>query len=925
MSSLPPLQNTIHELSASHKKLAALYCQSTGLAGLVKAIESAEVAIEEGIKPKQKEAEANLHILKADIQRLKESVQLSLDVKRMKKQLAEGEQEKQTKEAEAAKLRAQRSSCLDKMKALRQKHGTQSDLQRQLASLQQKKLACQEDCDDVSDTLNSFREELESLRRQKENVEESTRAAHFDEQATMGEEEEAMMRVKQIEAQLNSTQEILDAFHGIHLNDSLSSDELFSDLDRQRSALLSHCDSLARRCLAIATKDGKALVPQFKHLQNSLTLSGPEFEHAQTTARELQAAIQQQWRKLEDAVITAQRLADKKQQNIRELVSRLYRTLSTRSGMLYLTAEEIQALQEVKAMSVTGSWNKFYRIVASFPGVYGTFASHINLQEDQGSARATKALTAAIGGSERIILVANSDVGQRVIDAAKKCTLSVRVWPVDTISLPTAPSECPVGVRPSTFLQGSGNSTVDRLIQQNIDQWRVVASDTEVNEGFSRGASRLVTYNGMKHEKYSLEKQGDMLDFVAIRRDLKQLIRQLRTEKEAQANLNNGLHSMNARQSKMQELKTLAIKLCDAVQSHLLPLTAAMTKLEEGGVSSASLKSLEESLDALSEERVRARMRVDQVLLKKKETQKQLGTLEETMATLNSKLVDCHSSLDKNKVKLEKLRQRQHELVEECDRVSAALLKIKEQVEEEDDSELQQIERAISQHKRDTTVLQARMDGIRKRMKALEEDLPRDVEEITSAVDGIRVRADKLMKEKAKVDTALEALDGTVTGHCEALKEINSKVFQECRALFKDYTSAIFDDFLRCELRVTEAGQPHEGVAVVAKPRGKDQSRKLTALSGGQQALIGLAYALALGTLQKPSVSLLDEVDADLDASMQHMVIKLIQVALLSDVNTLPYIFVVSHHDSFTTAAQHRIIVKRSRAQGVLLEYQYEQ
>ncbi|CAM9530998.1 unnamed protein product, partial [Discosporangium mesarthrocarpum] len=72
------------------------------------------------------------------------------------------------------------------------------------------------------------------------------------------------------------------------------------------------------------------------------------------------------------------------------------------------------------------------------------------------------------------------------------------------------------------------------------------------------------------------------------------------------------------------------------------------------------------------------------------------------------------------------------------------------------------------------------------------------------------------------------------------------------------------------------AGRKLEEGLILAVGNDNDTKRSPTELSGGQQALLGLALVLALSTYQPPPLCLLDEVDAALDETNQAAAARLV-------------------------------------------------
>jgi chromosome segregation protein len=152
----------------------------------------------------------------------------------------------------------------------------------------------------------------------------------------------------------------------------------------------------------------------------------------------------------------------------------------------------------------------------------------------------------------------------------------------------------------------------------------------------------------------------------------------------------------------------------------------------------------------------------------------------------------------------------------------------------------------------------------------MEEEREAVVQEI-AAMGEINFRAEKeylelqerlsfLEKQKEDLRNAMESLKKTITKIDHLTKELFVETFDKVNEAFKRFTDMLFKGG-KGNLSVN---QENGGIEMFVQPPGKKIIR-MELLSGGEKALISLAFLLALMDTKPSPFALMDEIDAPLD------------------------------------------------------------
>jgi chromosome segregation protein len=117
-----------------------------------------------------------------------------------------------------------------------------------------------------------------------------------------------------------------------------------------------------------------------------------------------------------------------------------------------------------------------------------------------------------------------------------------------------------------------------------------------------------------------------------------------------------------------------------------------------------------------------------------------------------------------------------------------------------------------------------------------------------------------LDKQKEDLLTAMESLKKTITKIDQFTKELFSETFEKVNAAFIRFTDLLF----KGGKGYLALNHEQAGVDLFVQPPGKKVTR-MELLSGGEKALISLAFLLALMNTKPSPFALMDEIDAPLD------------------------------------------------------------
>ena len=162
----------------------------------------------------------------------------------------------------------------------------------------------------------------------------------------------------------------------------------------------------------------------------------------------------------------------------------------------------------------------------------------------------------------------------------------------------------------------------------------------------------------------------------------------------------------------------------------------------------------------------------------------------------------------------------------------------------------------------DRLATEDRVFALRKRLSKLGAVNPVAREEY----EALKARSDFMHSQISDLKTAAAALGKIVAAIDRKMKERFLSTFEEVDRHFQDVFAVLFPGG-RAQLLLTDPENPEEtGVDFNVQPRGK-RLKKMSLLSGGEQALSALALLFALNRTRPAPFYILDEVEAALDDS----------------------------------------------------------
>ncbi|HSP05670.1 MAG TPA: chromosome segregation protein SMC, partial [Acidobacteriota bacterium] len=146
---------------------------------------------------------------------------------------------------------------------------------------------------------------------------------------------------------------------------------------------------------------------------------------------------------------------------------------------------------------------------------------------------------------------------------------------------------------------------------------------------------------------------------------------------------------------------------------------------------------------------------------------------------------------------------------------------------------------------------------------------------------------------KLSIETLLETIQRIDQTSLQRFRE----AFQAVQANFLDYFQRLFSGG-KCEMVLTDAKNPNEsGIDIHVQPPGK-RLQNMMQLSGGEKALSGIAFLMALFRYHASPFCVMDEVDAPLDESNVGRF-----VSLISEMKKQVQFIVVTHNKRTMEAA----------------------
>ncbi len=260
-------------------------------------------------------------------------------------------------------------------------------------------------------------------------------------------------------------------------------------------------------------------------------------------------------------------------------------------------------------------------------------------------------------------------------------------------------------------------------------------------------------------------------------------------------------------------------------------------------------------------------------------TQREIATRTEKMRYLERSYEELKADLEKHvaryeelKVMLGNLHSQKHAMQESIESLAkdAERVRARKENTEKDIAVLEEKRVTIRERLRDTYGIEDPGDA----PFQLPSDIEDERESLTKRIAGmgeINFRAEKeylelkeriafLDKQKEDLVAAMESLKKTITKIDQFTRELFSETFEKVNTAFIRFTDLLF----KGGKGYLALNHEQAGVDLFVQPPGKKVTR-MELLSGGEKALISLAFLLALMDTKPSPFALMDEIDAPLD------------------------------------------------------------
>lgn len=348
-------------------------------------------------------------------------------------------------------------------------------------------------------------------------------------------------------------------------------------------------------------------------------------------------------------------------------------------------------------------------------------------------------------------------------------------------------------------------------------------------------------------------------------------------------------------------------------------LTSAITELrlekatigERHQAVQVQIKRMESEIERLLSEEARQKEEVRLLLTRRCDEEKALTLLDAKLALLSQKeersrnalasLEEEYGPIQERVRSLEaELHQRRRDLTELQERNSSFQVKIAEikrsirHLKEEtwEDCQVDLEEFPHQEGIADPEAWKNELQEIKRRVHDLGPVNMAALEEYHSLED----RHTFLLNQASDLEESIRSLKETIA----ETNRMSQALFQETFEAVKGHFNRYFRHFFgggRGELILQEGDEGEPGVEILVKPPGKKLGN-LSLLSGGEKAMTGLAFFLALFTARPSPFCLLDEVDAPLDDSNIERF-----VSLLQELKALSQFVIITHNKRTMEAA----------------------
>jgi len=373
--------------------------------------------------------------------------------------------------------------------------------------------------------------------------------------------------------------------------------------------------------------------------------------------------------------------------------------------------------------------------------------------------------------------------------------------------------------------------------------------------------------------------EGEVKELEGLKREYHMKLEGMRARREKALEEMENIHKMRKDlEDKMREFSEVLNKekrVLDELSEKVLDL-----KLEIGSLSEKS-KSYEEELENIRKRREKIEEEIENLSRESENLEKEIDRLKKMIRENQKELETLKKETDELFENLKHRKTGKEEKLKEIEELEGKMGKLKEEAEslreylhhldlslQETEMKLSNILKELEEEPQDVEELdQVTLENIEKEIKDLENKIkylgPVDLEAVDE-YKRVEKEYEDLLKQKEDLEEAKKKL-----------LEIIEKTDKEARSIFMDIYQKVNENFSRFvsllflgaegEIRLLPSEDILEaGIEISIKKPGR-KSQNLQLLSGGEKALIGIAFLFALLQVKPSPFYVLDEVDAPLD------------------------------------------------------------
>ena len=416
----------------------------------------------------------------------------------------------------------------------------------------------------------------------------------------------------------------------------------------------------------------------------------------------------------------------------------------------------------------------------------------------------------------------------------------------------------------------------DRALKEEIESSEALISLTEKKIHSTRG--EIAKLRGRIER---LEKKRDKLKRALENPEARELNQKIR---EIEAEIGKLREELSRVESKVESYEM-------RLNEELLPRKADLEEEVEGLVNkiNALKANIAENEKAIEDLKVQ----LEELKKAEENVKDELKELRERRERVKNEIIDLRKEKDELTSKLQELRIEANTLRIKLAQWEGALKEKRDELKHHDPKVIKSVKE-----------IPGELEALREQIEQMEEEI-RSLEPVNmKAIEDFEVVERRYLELKSKREQ--------VVAEKESIEEFIAEIESQKRQVFMQTLNEIARNFSRLFEKLSPGGEaklilenPEDpfagGLEVEAKPAGKDIKR-IEAMSGGEKAIIALAFIFAIQHYKPAPFYLLDEIDAHLDDANVKRVADLIKEAAENSQ------FIVITHRDVMMANADRII-----------------